>query len=166
MSVRKIRPNRRSVTGWIPSGKNESGGCVFESALERDFATLLEFDPTVEWYDGQPLRIPFEYPAGTSRTYTPDFLVRYNGGRVILAEVKYRSELFAKIATYHPIFRAACRYAKESGFKFRIVTEVEIRTALLRNAQFLLPFRRHAINSQLAATLLELLRRQDETENR
>lgn len=44
--VRKIRPSNRSITGKWPSLKTNSSQ-HFESTLERDLITLLEFDDEV-----------------------------------------------------------------------------------------------------------------------
>ena len=53
MPVRKIRKNYRSVTGVFTGQKNE-GSTEFESTLERDLFTLLEFSPDVLKYEAQP----------------------------------------------------------------------------------------------------------------
>lgn len=64
--------------------------------------------------------------------------------RHVLYEVKYREELRRDWAKLRPRFRAAHRFARGHGWKFRLITDYEIRTPLLWNAKFLLPYRGHA----------------------
>jgi hypothetical protein len=42
---------------------------------------------------------------------------------------------------YRPKFRAAQRYARQQGWRFRLVTERHMRTPYLENAKFLRPYR-------------------------
>ena len=84
--ARKIRLNRRSVTGYVPSRK--TGALIpHESTLERDAIILYDGDPNVRSVIAQPLHI-----VGNGRTYTPDLLVEYNDG-VELKEIKYQDDL-------------------------------------------------------------------------
>ncbi len=157
VSVRQIPPNRRSVTGLVPSRKN--GTMVeFESALERDLVTRLEFDPTVVSYHEQPLEI--FYGEGKGRPGVPDFhIVRLVGGveQNILCDVKYRREIFERWRELKPRLKAARLAALERGWAYRIYTEVEIRTPHLHNARFLLPYQRCAPNASDADALLGAL---------
>jgi hypothetical protein len=50
---------------------------AFESSLERDFLLLLDFNPDVEFFEEQPVKIVYHDAKGRRRTYTPDVLVRY-----------------------------------------------------------------------------------------
>lgn len=56
MPVRKILKNYRNVTG-IAANSKAVGQAIFESTLERDFITLLEFDPHISSFEVQPLTI-------------------------------------------------------------------------------------------------------------
>jgi len=172
MGARQIPPNRRSVTGLLPSRKN--GGMVpFESALERDFAMLLEFDPEVVAYEAQPVKLEYAGPDGRARVGYPDFLVKYeaqSGVWMELCDIKYRAELFEKWPQLKPRFKAARRIAALSGQRYRIRTEVEIRVPRLENAKFLLPYMRcepdpnharvltHALSSIRVSSPRELLK--------
>jgi hypothetical protein len=116
---------------------------AFESALERDLATLLEFDPDVLSYASQPVEISYEHE-GEVRSGFPDFLVRYHsdaGEWGLLCDVKFREELFCKWPELKPRLRGAMAHARSSGLRYHIFTEVEIRTPFLKNARFLLPYR-------------------------
>ncbi|MGI4737225.1 MAG: TnsA endonuclease N-terminal domain-containing protein [Janthinobacterium lividum] len=133
-----------SLRGAFPSRKN--GRVVrTESALERSFCLLLEFDSRVRAYGEQPVTIPFTSRGDkVLRHYTPDFLVEYQEGAscsAVLAEIKYEADLRLKAAELAPKFEAARSYAGERGWDFRIYTEVDIvKTPLLGNARLLLRY--------------------------
>jgi len=140
---------------------------AFESSLERDFLLLLDFDPDVEFYEEQPVRIVYHDDNGRRRTYTPDVFVRYRPeslpatyAKPLLCEVKYREDLRQHWTAYRPKFRAAQRYARQHGWRFRLVTERHVRTPYLDNAKFLRSYRALPVHDQhrcqLLATLLGL----------
>jgi hypothetical protein len=160
VGVRRIRANPWSLTGYVPSRK-EKPACAFESRLERDFATLQEFDPLVERYDEQPLEIFYTAVGGRRVKGVPDFLVHYTPEAArspLLVDVKYRKEIFKNWPKLKPRFRAALDYARSRGWGYRIMTEVEIESHYLVNARFLLPFRRqHASDHSLVDRVLDLL---------
>ena len=145
MSVRTVPKNYRNLTGRSSSKK--AGNAFFESSLERDLQTLLEFDHYVLSYDVQPVAINWEDVEGKAHQYTPDVLVEYtpNGcpfssRDIVLVEVKYRDDIRERWEEYKPRFKAAVRYAKEKGWRFKLMTEQEIRTDYMENARFLLPY--------------------------
>src|SRR5262245_20917420 len=161
MPVRKIPKNHRSVTGLI-SSDGAANQAAFESTLERDFMLLVDFDSEVTSYEEQPLRIDYLSADGKARHYTPDILVTYrripNSTTLkppLLAEIKYRRDLFEQWRELKPKFRAARRYAKERGWKFKIITEVEIRTPYLKNVKFLRQYQRRPINPVDANLLVQ-----------
>lgn len=148
MPTRTIPRNSRSVTGRIASSKL-GRAAEFESTLERDLLTLYEFDPQVLGYEEQPVTIGYTTSDGSPRSYTPDVLVSYRGNlarrepkHLELVEVKYRSDLFADWPRLKPKLRAGRAYSRERGWRFRILTEREIRTPYLQNARFLLGYQR------------------------
>jgi hypothetical protein len=150
VSVRQIPPNRVSITGHHASHKTGRSH-AFESTLERDFITLLEFDLTVLDYDEQPVRLDFIARDGRRHSHVPDVLVHFDqervpGKRPRLYQVKYDAELREKWTQLKPALLAASRYAKAQGWKFEVVTDVAIRTPYLKNAKFLLPYVRYAPN--------------------
>jgi TnsA endonuclease-like protein len=161
MPVRNIPKNHRSVTGFVASGA-KANQAAFESTLERDFMLLAEFDPDVLYYEEQPVRIDYLSADGRVRHYTPDILVTYRQTSTpttlkppLLAEIKYRRDLFECWQELKPKFRAARRYAKEQGWIFKIITEAEIRTPYLKNVKFLRQFQRRPINPADANLLLQ-----------
>lgn len=142
MPVRKVPKSYRNVTG-IAAHRKAVGQAMFESPLERDFLILLEFDPTLDDFEVQPVRIDWIDPVGKARHYTPDVLATFNvnGHRnKILYEVKCRDELRQDWNELRPKFRAAVYFARSHRWRFKIMTEVEIRTPYLESARFLLPF--------------------------
>jgi hypothetical protein len=142
--VRKIGMTVRSLRAIQPSEKN--GRTVhLESALERDFCCLVEFDKNVAEYVEQPVIIRY-LEDGQVRRYTPDFLVSYSNGKPSqLVEIKYAEDLRINQAQFAARFLAADRHARAEGWEFCIWTETEIRTTYLKNVKFLLRFRSIAI---------------------
>lgn len=159
--ARKIGLGRRALTGLIPSKKlSEGASARFESSLERDFFALLEFSNDVLGWDPQPVQIPV--PGG--RPYVPDVLVHWIGPsraldstESVLYEIKYRAELRENWSELLPRFRAASRYARERGWRFRLMTDDRIRTSALYNAKFLLPYLSDTPNEQDMLQLLHAL---------
>jgi hypothetical protein len=142
MSARTIPKNFRNITG-IAANEKAKGRAGFESTLERDFLTLLEFSPEVNSFEVQPVTIEWKDANGKARKYTPDVLVRHDKSSpwtATLYEVKYRSDIAKHWDELKPKFRQAISFAKKRSWRFKIASEVEIRTPYLQNARFLLPF--------------------------
>lgn len=170
MPVRTVPKNYRSLTGLVPNTRTQSM-TAFESSLERDFLLLLDFDPDVEWFEEQPVKITYHDESGRRRTYTPDVLVRYRTDRLqirntkpLLCEVKYRDDLRQHWVAYRPKFRAAQCYARQRGWRFRLVTERHIRTPYLDNVKFLRPYRTVPVNDSYRTRLLNTLAHLEETD--
>lgn len=145
MPVRKIPKNYRNVTGIAAHRKSE-GQAMYESTLERDFLTLLAFDPLVTSFEVQPVQISWIDTQGKPHRYTPDVLVSFAEPRKpILYEVKYRSELRDHWSDLRHKFKAAYRFARLHDWRFKLITDVEIKTPYLDNVKFLLPIMRQSI---------------------
>lgn len=147
MPVRKIPKNYLHVTGSFASRKN---GCSipFESILEKDYLILLEFDPSVSEFEGQPVKVPVPGQKGSARHYVPDVLVSRvphpdgsKGPPPLLVEVKHTSELAKKREKFAPKFAAAKTYAAERDWEFVVATETDIRSTRLQNLKFLREYR-------------------------
>lgn len=163
MPVRRVPKHAPSLTGLVPNTRT-SVMTAFESSLERDFLLLLDFDPDVEFYEEQPVRIVYQDDHGRCRTYTPDVFVRYRtAAKPLLGEVKYRDDLRQHWTVYRPKFRAAQRYARQQGWRFRLVTERHVRTPYLENAKFLRPYRTLPMPEPHRRQLLDTLRGLRET---
>lgn len=163
--VRKIGRSHSALRAAIPSVKSDGRAIQAESALERDFCCLAEFDLQVTNYVEQPVRIEYE-DGGKRRHYTPDFLVNYSNGQPpVLAEIKYRQDLRTHWTQLKPKFRAAKAYAADEGWQFRLYTEEEILTPYLNNVKFLLRFRppHHAARPEYTRLLLQITAQLDQS---
>jgi hypothetical protein len=165
MPVRKIRANYRSVTGLVAVDQS-ARSTAYESSLERDFIRHLVFNKNVIEHEEQPLTIDFTEISGKRRRYTPDLLISYRKDdeltrdwQPLLAEVKYRSDLFKSWTELKPKFLAARAHARERNWEFAIITEQELRTPYLTNITFLLEFRKHSVDQVLTEVLLEAMAR-------
>jgi TnsA endonuclease N terminal/TnsA endonuclease C terminal len=169
MPVRRIPKNSRSLTGKVIDFQSHRA-VSFESALERDFYVLLDFDPAVASFEDQPVTIVYQEPIGVRRTYTPDVLVHYRlelipqrHPRSVLYEVKYRDDLRAHWQDYRSKFKAARRYARTQGWVLRLITEREIRTPYLKNATFLRQYQERELDGGDRHRILDLLAKRGET---
>lgn len=141
--VRKIRPTRRSVSGYYPF--RGQSAIAFESTLERDFLIRSEFCLSVLDIIPQPVEIPFWGENGQQYKYTPDFLVYYRLGerayddypKPMLVEVKPASEWREHWREWLPKWKAAWRFAQGQGWSFHIHDESRIRDQALENIRFL-----------------------------
>lgn len=165
MAVRKIPINRRSLTGFVAS-RRDGRMVASESSLERDLLVLLDFDPAVERYEEQPVRIQYRDARGRRRTYTPDVLVHFrqdagaHGALLmpLLYEVKYRADLSENWPQIKPKVRAGRAFARERGWRFKLITEREIRTPYLQSVKFLRQYRRLQPGEAERRLLLDRLR--------
>lgn len=129
--VRKIKPTRFSVSGFLPF--KESISIPYESTLERDFLLYFTYLPTVEEIIAQPARILF-VKNGMIYPYTPDYLIRFNDERPsLLVEVKPKSKWQTHWKEWKEKWKAAMTFAKQSGCIFHIYDEDKIRHLVLFN---------------------------------
>lgn len=155
--VRSIGIQSRSITGTMPNGAR------YESALERDFMYLLEFESTVDTYTPQPLTMRYQGLDGAWHRYTPDGLIEWRDDQIVLdrrpllVEVKYRESFTNNWRHWRCLHRALSAFAEERGWQFGIVTETEIRTPLLKNVQFLLPYRKRSSTPETEKWILDEL---------
>lgn len=144
MKNRKIGYTYGSVSGHFSFRKQKS--IAFESTLERDLLTLLEFNDSVEDVVEQPLTIEYENHNGRTVTYTPDFLVYFKEPdaallrlqrKPLLIEVKPTDKLQKHFQELRPRFKVAVQYAHANDMIFKIYDEKRIRTQYLKNIIFL-----------------------------
>lgn len=136
--ARKIPVKTESVRGTMP------GGQEYESLLERDFYTLLDFDVWVAEYYTQPIKIPYRRENGRPAVYYPDVLIHYHPSpdqvtirRSVLGEVKPSSELAKPSPKLELQLAAGQQFAAAHGWEFKVFSDKDIRTPLLVNANFL-----------------------------
>lgn len=159
--IRKIPKNYRNVTG-IAAHTKANGEAMYESTLERDFLTTLEFSPEVNSYVVQPITLDWKDEQNRPRTYTPDIFVMFNdkqstSQQPLLCEIKYREDLLKDWQQLRPKFQAAIRFAKAQGWRFKIITEYEVRDTYFANAQFLLRYRHPIPDAHVMQLLYEKL---------
>ena len=65
---------------------------------------------------------------------------------------------------YRPKFRAAQRYARQQGWRFRLVTERHVRTPYLENVKFLRSYQAISINASYRTRILNALLELEETD--
>lgn len=135
MPVRKIKKSYISCVGYFKSYKNNNQ-LAFESILERDFFTLLEFDKDVVAFEEQPLKIKYQLKASTTR-YTPDVLVMYSDGSKKIFEVKYQSDIDADPALQHKISVLKEEIARQMSIPFEVFTDAQINKTYFKNCVFL-----------------------------
>lgn len=147
--ARIIPRNHRNLTGFI-HGCNDGLYSGFESSLERDALILIEFNLSIKRYLSQPRTFNYFYNKKDMK-YTPDIFIEYINGKKLYIEVKYRKDLKKDWDILKPKFKAAIKeLSDEDDTRFKIWSEKEIRTPLLKNATFLLPYRyRNFENYQL-----------------
>jgi hypothetical protein len=163
MPIRQVPKNYRGVTGVFPSRKS-IGPAPFESLLERDFFTILEFDPQIKSFEVQPLKIDWKDAEGQSRHYTPDVLVHPTQWappgkwqKPFLCEVKTQADLEKHGAELKPKFKAARAFAKNKGLEFKVITDAVIRIPYLGNARFLLPYTQLTPRPEQAHLALQMI---------
>lgn len=139
--TRVIKKNHTSLTGKVSNSEGRLNS--FESSLERDFILITNFDPNVERFIEQPVRIEY-FDEGKLRHYTPDFLIFYRNNdenqpyyKPRLIEIKYLDKLRKDKTLLKPKFDAAWDYCEVKGWEFKVLTENDIRSDFLFNAKFL-----------------------------
>ncbi len=162
--VRELKTSRRCLTGRVSLWLR--GTASFESSLERDWLIALDFDPSIQLIREQPFSIHYEFE-GKTRRYTPDVLTESMSphGQIMTTvyEVKPLEELRSEWKRYKPRFRAAVRHCRSRGWRFKIVTEREIRTPFVYNAKFLRRYRGIKAQPLIAQQLLYTLKALGET---
>jgi len=142
MVVRKVSGRGGNMIGRFPSLK--MGRMIaFESLIEQDYLFLLDFELDVLTFTEQPVQIEYFWE-GKERHYTPDFhVVRKMGEELVECkprELVHRDENQRK-------FKIAREWCDGQGWRFRVVTDDEIRTGnrlnniklLTRHARICIP---------------------------
>jgi hypothetical protein len=170
MPVRKIPRSYRNATGLTATDKSDEM-TAYESGLEHKCHKLVTFNSNVLKYEEQPVKIHFVGEDGQMHHYTPDILIDYRKDiapakywKPLLAEIKWRTDLFKYWQELKPKFRVARKYVSERDWDFTIITDKEIINPYLDNAIFLLTFRRFPFNEDHSNLLLRALDKLRETD--
>lgn len=135
MGVRKIKKSYISCVGYFKSCKNNKQ-LAFESILERDFFTVLEFEDNVLSYEEQPFKINYKLN-GASTRYTPDVLVTYEDESKKVFEVKYQDEIDSNKELQHKLSVVKDEILQQKSLDFEVFTDANLDGIYLKNIQFL-----------------------------
>jgi hypothetical protein len=127
-----------------------------EGPNERDYATLLEYDPMVVSYEEQPCTIEYIFNR-KKRLYTPDFAVYWHHQQPSLVECKPASKLADPENLQK--WTAARLWCGQHHYTFMIVTDVALRQCgcLLANIKLLAGHGHQSITSQAREYLLRIV---------
>jgi hypothetical protein len=144
MPVRKVSNRGGNAIGRFPSIK--MGRMIaFESLLERDFIYLLDYDPEVEWFEEQPMKIEYEHET-KQLYYTPDFHL-FERGKHVLVECK--PERFVETEENRRKFAMAGEWCRVSDWEFRLITDQQVRSGYrLQNVKLLAQYARQKISDE------------------
>ena len=145
VGVREIaNTGSRKVIGKFPSLKMKTS-IWWESQIERDYIYLLEIDPNVLAYQGQPFHLNYT-AQGKQHRYTPDFWVqRQNRNQVV--EVKPASKV--NLPKNIDLFRQINGVCLSEGMEFLVVTDTSIRRQpQLNNIKLLYKYARTPLTPQ------------------
>jgi len=153
MPVRKVSHRGGNAIGRFPSIK--MGRMIaFESLLERDFIYLLDFDPSVEWFEEQPLTIEYMHETKPQH-YTPDFRL-FEAGQHVLIECK--PECLVDTDENRRKFTAAQDWCDKRGWEIRTVTDRQVRSGYrLQNVRLLTQYARQSVDPLLRSRIYAFL---------
>jgi hypothetical protein len=153
MAVRQVSHRGGNTIGRFPSLKMKRM-ISFESRIECDFLYLLDFDPSVECFEEQPLTI--EYPCSAARLhYTPDFHVLRDGCHLL---VECKPQGLIGTEENRRKFDAAMAWCAEHDWTFCVVTDQELRAgARLKNVKLLTRYARHTIHPAIKGRVFAVL---------
>ncbi len=108
-----------------------------ESLLEADAVELLEADPTVDWYEEQPLTIEYLHE-GRMRRFTPDLLARKVTAHLL---IECKPAIWVENPANQRKFAAARVWCAERGWEFQVWTDIDLRAGhRLANTKRLRPY--------------------------
>ncbi len=131
---------------------------------------LQNFDPEVEWCTPQPLKMAYRGLDGEPHEHTPDVFVEWRtdikvrDARPLLVDVKYREAIHGAWREWRHLYRVMTNYAEDRGWRYKLLSEREIRTPRLKNANFLLPYLKRTSLPDVEQRILEALKGVGETD--
>lgn len=159
MGVRKIKKSYISCVGYFKSYKNNKQ-LAFESILERDFFTILEFEDDVVSYEEQPFRINYKLN-GSSTRYTPDILVTYRDGSQKVFEVKYQNEIDSNKELQHKLSVVKNEILQQKSLDFEVFTDANLDAIYLKNCIFLYKYAFLIENDEITTKIYEIINNQN-----
>lgn len=126
-SFPSFRGQRNNTGLWWSSTMDAHVG--YESWLERDHLTLLDFDQRVVAVAAQPFWLSWN-EAGRRRSHAPDFFARLRDGSGVVIDVRPASRIRPRDAAAFDVTARACAGI---GWDYRLVHEPEpVRMANIR----------------------------------
>lgn len=156
MSVRKIKKSYISCVGYFKSYKTDKQ-LAFESILERDFFTVLEFDNNVISYEEQPFQIKYNLK-GASTRYTPDILVIYKDGSQKVFEVKYQNAIDSDLELQYKLTIVKEEILQQKSLPFEVFTDIQLDNIYLKNCIFLYKFAFLTENTKIQTNIQNALK--------
>jgi hypothetical protein len=122
MENRKLAKQSPYRNSYMSRSTKTNCALAFESALERDYFHLLEFDERVSFFEAQHETTHYQLGEKEAR-YTPDFFVVQDG-------VAFIDEIKPFKKTLEPEFQRKVRRLGKlfmnKGFHYRVITDQEI----------------------------------------
>jgi len=132
---------------WLATTGRHVG---FESWLERDHLTLMDFDPAIVAVAAQPFWLHWRDEAGKPRRHAPDYFARRRDGGGVVVDVRPDDRIPARDAEAFAVTSAACEMV---GWEFRRVGVAD--PVLMANVRWLSRYRHDRCRvPHLAAKLL------------
>jgi hypothetical protein len=123
----------------------------FESWLERDQLTMLDFSPRVRAFSAQPFWLLWSC-RGKARRHAPDFFVRLRDGTGVVVDVRADDRIGPEDADVFEVSAVACASV---GWGYRRVGELD--PVLAANMRWLAGYRHpRCVREQYRARLLEV----------
>ncbi len=152
--ARTIPLKATSNRGKMPSLKKTSLCKVldYESVLEHDFLLLLDHDPNCIDLQPQPIKIQYIDENGEGHSFFPDCWGLFSDGSQWLFEIKPEKKLKKLLKSKNWQYRknALEEECKKLGWKFKFLTQKEIRCTRLLNLKYILNAAKHYSPHQLS----------------
>lgn len=106
----------------------------YRSGWELQFMQKLDKDQDVKSYQYETIIVPYLKNPRAKKVskYFPDFIVEYQDGRTVIYEIKSSSFLLRKMNLAK--WEACEKYCTLKGWKFEVLTEVELKVMGLLGA--------------------------------
>ena len=95
-----------------------------DSKWEMVRMSQLDADETVKSWTKLVGPVPYTDPNGVQRNYSPDFIIEYHDGRMVVEEIKPSTQLDTDITKAKT--EAARQYFNDKGIEYEVITENEI----------------------------------------
>ncbi len=168
LKYKKIRADKSRPYNWVHAASADKWDSEGEDEATRDLRRRFRHYPhflrCLEYYQLQPVEIPFRDGEGKRCKYEPLALLTfskelmYSSMKPVLVDVRSRGNIRQNWDWLYPAWRAANRFAREKGWNFRLVRDEFFRSPLYVNASFLLRYRSLTLNGEYFSRLMREIR--------